>query len=69
MSELTTIKKPQSLESQLLEIEASNHLFIPFRIYTEMHVRRVVRRLNRNGYSYKASTAGVIDGVDVVRLK
>lgn len=69
MSELTTIKKPQSLEKQLLAIKESKYLFIPFRAYTEMHVRKVVRKLNREGYSYKASTAEVIDGIRVTRLK
>ncbi len=68
MSEVA-IKKPKTLKGQILEMQVGTSFFIPFREYTEMHVRKIVRILNRNGYSYKASTADVIDGINVIRLK
>lgn len=64
-----TIRKPKSLNEQLLCMSANGILFIPFREYTEMHVRKIVRKLNNEGFSYKASTAGVIDGTNVTRLR
>lgn len=64
-----TIKKPKTLNEQLLSMTTSGVLFIPFREYTEMHVRKIVRQLNKQGFSYKASTAGVIDGTSVTRLR
>ena len=63
------IKKPKSLGIQLLEMKTGNSLYIPFREYTEMHVRKIVRSLNSKGFSFKASTSGVIDGINVERLK
>lgn len=63
------IKKPKSLRCQILDMHAGEVFFVPFREYTEMHVRKIVRILNSNGYSYKASTMDVIDGINVTRLK
>lgn len=63
------INKPKTLKSQILDMQAEMCLFVPFREYTEMHVRKIVRFLNREGYSYKATSAGVIDGINVIRLK
>lgn len=63
------IKKPKTLKNQLLEIQVGKPFFIPFREYTEMHVRKIVRILNQNGFSYEASTSGAIDGINVIKLK
>lgn len=63
------IKKRKTLRTQLLDIEISKPFFIPFREYTEMHVRKIVRILNQKGYSYEASTRDVINGINVIRLK
>lgn len=63
------INKPKTLKGQILDMQAGTYLFVPFREYTEMHVRKIVRILNRNGYSYRATSAGVIDGINVIKLK
>lgn len=64
-----TIKKPKTLGELLLRMSANDVMFIPYREYTELHVRKIVRKLNNEGFSYKASTAGVIDGTNVARLR
>ena len=63
------INKPKTLKSQILDMQAGTCLFVPFREYTEMHVRKIVRFLNRDGYSYKATSAGVIEIPTVLKCR
>ena len=64
-----TINKPKKLKDKILEMQTNETLFIPYRQYTDMHVRHTVRKINKDGHAFKATSAGVIDGINVIRLK
>lgn len=64
-----TIKRGKSLRQQLTDIKISDSVLIGNKEFKDATVRRTIWVLNNSGYSFVATSRGVIDGICVTRLK
>ncbi|MCD7973739.1 MAG: hypothetical protein LUG18_13965 [Candidatus Azobacteroides sp.] len=67
----TTLKliKKTSVVDSLLTIDPGHEVFIRTRNIKATAIYSAVRRLNRKGYAFIASEAGLIDEVKVARIR
>lgn len=65
----TITREKKTLREKLLEMMPLQKIVIKRAYYTPVFVRRVVKELNKSGYSYEATEKGMIDGIEVKRIK
>lgn len=66
-----TIKKPKTLEQQILNLEICQEAYISNRDYRPMSVRKLVWMMNQKHTpkEFRATDKDIIDGIYVIRIK
>ena len=63
------IKRYKSLRQQLMDMKISDSVIIDNKEFKDATVRRIIWMLNNSGYSFTASSRGIVDGINVTRLR